>query len=176
MKYDTMKNILYTLAVLVLSTCYINSQELSENTAFDILVKWEGKWQNSAVFEATAWIPKRVETRGKTESNLILSNNYLEIMVYNGNSVGKHIIRYDQMSRQFNRWEFKNDGSNSFWTGKWNDKEQTMYWNFIDFSNAGISGQIIETFKSNGEIKTSVFMEDKNGTSLLKINGTKVKL
>ena len=176
MKYDTMKNILYTLAVLVLSTCYINSQELSENTAFDILVKWEGKWQNSAVFEATAWVPKRVETRGKTESNLILSNNYLEIMIYNGNSVGKHIIRYDQMSWQFNRWEFKNDGSNSFWTGKWNDKEQTMSWNFIDFSNAGISGQIIETFKSNGKIKTKVFMEDKNGTALLKVNGTKVKL
>ena len=171
-----MKNILHTLVVLVLSTCYINSQELSKNKAFDILAKWEGKWQNSAVFEASAWIPERVETRGKTESNLILSNNYLEIMVYNGNSVSKHIIRYDQMLRQFNRWEFRNDGSNSFWTGKWNDKEQTMSWNFIDFSNAGISGQIIETFKSIGEIKTKVFMEDKNGASLLKINGTKVKL
>ena len=176
MKYDTMKNILYTLAVLVLSTCYINSQELSENMAFDVLAKWEGKWQNSAVFEASAWIPKRVEKRGITESNLILSNNYLEIMVYNGNSVSKHIIRYDQMSRQFNLWQFKNDGSNSFWTGKWNDKEQTMSWNFIDFSNAGISGQIIEIFKSNGKIKTKVFMEDKNGTALLKVNGTKVKL
>ena len=82
-----MKNILYTLAVLVLSTCYINSQELSENTAFDILVKWEGKWQNSAVFEATAWVPKRVETRGKTESNLILSNNYLIWFAFRKNAI-----------------------------------------------------------------------------------------
>ena len=153
-----MKNILYTLAVLAISTCYINSQELSKNTAFDVLAKWEGKWQNSAVFEASVWIPERVETRSKIESNLILSNNYLEIMVYNGNSISKHIICYDQISRQFNRWEFKNDGSNSFWTGKWSDKEQTMYWNFIDFSNAGISGQIIETFKSSGKIKTKVFL------------------
>ena len=171
-----MKNILHTLVVLFLSTCYVNSQELSKNAAFDVLAKWEGKWQNIAVFETSAWTPEKVETRGKTESNLILFNNYLETMVHNGNSVSKHLIRYDQMSRQFNRWEFKNDGSNSFWTGKWNEKEQTMSWNFIDFSNAGISGQITESFISKGKIKTTVLIQDNKGTPLLKVNGTKVKL
>lgn len=176
MKYHKMKNILHILLVMAFNTIYINSQELSKNTAFDVLAKWEGKWQNSSVFEKSAWFSKSIETRGKTESSLILANNYLEVMVYNGNSISKHIIRYDQISKQFNRWEFKNDGSHSFWNGKWNDKEQTMSWNLIDFSNSGISGQIIETFYSNEKIKTKIFMEDKNGTSLLKINGTKVKL
>jgi hypothetical protein len=99
---------------------------MSKNSAFDILTKWEGKWTNKAVFEKSLWITERVETRGSTEANLILSNNYLEIMVYNDNDTTKHLICYDQMSNQFNRWEFKNDGSNTFWTGKWRKSENSM--------------------------------------------------
>ena len=63
-----------------LGTGYLNAQKLSKNDAFDILTKWEGKWKNSAVFEKSIWTKERTETRGITETNLILSNNYLEIM------------------------------------------------------------------------------------------------
>ena len=34
-----------------LGTGYLNAQELSKNSAFDILTKWEGKWTSKAVFE-----------------------------------------------------------------------------------------------------------------------------
>jgi hypothetical protein len=50
-----------------------------------------------------------------------------------------------------------------------------MTWNYIDFSNYGINGKIIENFKSEEIIKTSVIMKDKNGTSLLRVNSTKEK-
>ena len=163
------------MIITVLGTEYLNAQKLSKNSAFDILSKWEGKWKNSAIFEKSDWIPEKVETRGITETNFILSNKYLEIMVYSDNNTIKYIICYDQMSNQFNRWEFKSDGSNTFWTGKWNKSENTMRWNYIDFLNSGIKGEIIENFESDEKIKIRVIMKDKNGKSLLRINSTKEK-
>jgi len=170
------KLILIIMVMPVLGMGYLNAQKLSKNSAFDILTKWEGKWKSNTVFEKSIWITDMVETRGKIETNLILSNNYLEIMIYNDNNTSKHIICYDQRSNQFNRWEFKSDGSNTFWTGKWDKRENTMTWNFIDFSNSGISGNIIENFKSDEMIKTRVIMKDVNEKTLLRINSTKEKI
>ena len=64
------------------------------------------------------------QLRGTTKS-FILSNNYLEIMVYIDDKI-KNLISYDQSSEKFNRWEFKNDGSNNFWIGEWdmNDNDE----------------------------------------------------
>ena len=159
-----------------LGTGYLNAQKLSKNDAFDILTKWEGKWKNSAVSEKSVWTAERTQTRGITETNLILSNNYLEIMVYNENNSSKHIICYDQTSSQFNRWEFKSDGSNTFWTGKWNQKVSTMTWSYIDFSSTGISGEIIEKFKSDEIINVKVIMKDKKGNNLLRISSKANKI
>lgn len=171
-----MKKLLLIIMIMpVLGTGYLNAQKLSKNDAFDVLIKWEGKWKNSAVFEKSVWTSERIETKGTTDANLILSNNYLEIMVYNDDT-SKHIICYDQVSNQFNRWEFKSDGSNTFWTGNWNKADKSMTWNYIDFSNYGISGKIIENFKSDQIIKTRVIMNDKSGKSLLSINSTKEKI
>ena len=169
------KLILIIMIMPVLGTGYLNAQKLSKNDAFDVLIKWEGKWKNSAVFEKSVWTSERIETKGTTDANLILSNNYLEIMVYNDDT-SKHIICYDQVSNQFNRWEFKSDGSNTFWTGNWNKADKSMTWNYIDFSNYGISGKIIENFKSDQIIKTRIIMNDKSGKSLLSINSTKEKI
>jgi len=169
------KLILIIMIMPVLGTGYLNAQKLSKNDAFDVLIKWEGKWKNSAVFEKSVWTTERIETKGTTDANLILSNNYLEIMVYNDDT-SKHIICYDQVSNQFNRWEFKSDGSNTFWTGNWNKADKSMTWNYIDFSNYGISGKIIENFKSDQIIKTRIIMNDKSGKSLLSINSTKEKI
>ena len=90
-------------------------------------------------------------------------------MTYSGNETNKSIICYDENSNQFNRWEFKSDGTNSFWTGKWNQKKNTMIWSYIDFSSNGISGEIIESFKSDGNINVNVVMKDKSGDELLRI-------
>ena len=111
-----------------------------------------------------------------SESNLILSNNYLEIKVYNGNETGKHIIRYDQDSKQFNRWEFKSDGGTNFWIGKWNQSKETMTWNYVDFTNTEIRGEIIETFISNNTINVNVVMKDKKGNNLLRISSKANKI
>ena len=169
------KYFLIIMLLPVLGTGCLNAQQLSKNDAFDILTKWEGKWKNSAVFEKSLWITEKTETRGITETNLILSNNYLEIMVYNENNISKHIIRYDQSSSQFNRWEFKSDGGHTFWTGKWNNVDNTMTWNYIDFLNSGINGEIIENFSSNDIIKIKTILKDKKGKTLLRINSTKKK-
>ena len=172
-----MKKIILLLIVYpVFVTSNLYGQNLSKNEVFDVLSKWEGKWKNSVVFEESIWVSKSFETRGITDSKLILSNNYIEMMTYNGNESSKHIIRYDQNSNQFNRWEFKNDGSNTFWTGKWNQSKQTMSWNYVDFTNAEIRGEIIEAFNSDNTININVVMKDKKGNNLLRISSKANKI
>ena len=95
---------------------------------------------------------------------------------YSGSETNKHIVCYDQNSNQFNRWEFKSDSSNTFWTGKWNQRESTMTWSYIDFSSTGISGEIIEKFKSDEIINVKVIMKDKNGKQLLLITSKAQKI
>ena len=93
-----MKKIIFLLIVYPLFvTSNLHAQNLSKNEVFDVLSKWEGKWKNSVVFEESVWISKSFETRGITDSKLILSNNYLEMMTYNGDETSKYIIRYDQI-------------------------------------------------------------------------------
>ena len=120
--------------------------------------------------------PKSFTTHGITESNLILSNNYIEIVVCNGDNITKNVIGYDQVSKRFNRWEFKNDGSNNFWIGSWDKNNNKMTWDFIDFAGSGINGKIIEKFESKYIIKAQVIMKDSNGRPLLLINSTKEKI
>jgi len=172
-----MKNIIFLLIVYPLFvTANLIAQDLSKNEAFDVLSKWEGKWKSVVVFEESSWVTDSYETRGISESNLILSNNYLEIKVYNGDDTGKHIIRYDQDSKQFNRWEFKSDGSTNFWIGKWNQSEETMTWDYIDFTNTKVSGEIIERFKSDSSINVNVVIKNKTGDELLRISSNTNKI
>ena len=171
-----MKKILLLISMLTCSLNNLLAQEMSKNEVFDVLTMWEGNWKNSAIFEKAVWVPESFTTRGTTKSNLILSNNYLEIMVYNDDKITKNLISYDQSSEKFNRWEFKNDGSNNFWIGEWNMNDKKMTWTFIDFSGAGISGKIIESFDSKNLIKSEVIMKDKEGQSLIIINSTKEKI
>ncbi|MEC8364310.1 MAG: hypothetical protein VXZ46_04120 [Bacteroidota bacterium] len=172
-----MKKIIFLLIVYpVFVTSNLYGQNLSKNEVFDVLSKWEGKWKNSVVFEESIWVSKSFETRGITDSKLILSNNYIEMMTYNGNEISKHIIRYDQNSNQFNRWEFKNDGSNTFWTGKWNQNKKIMTWNYVDFINTEIRGEIIEAFNSDNTINVNVVMKDKKGNNLLQISSKAKKI
>ena len=165
-----MKKIIILLIVYPLFvTSNLCAQNLSKNEVFDVLSKWEGKWKSFVVFEESVWITKSFEARGISESNLILSNNFLEIKAYNGDETGKHIIRYDQGSKQFNRWEFKSDGGTNFWIGKWNQSKETMTWNYVDFTNTKIRGEIIETFSSDNTINVNVVMKDKKDNNLLRI-------
>ena len=172
-----MKKIIFLLIVYpIFVTSNLYGQNLSKNEVFDVLSKWEGKWKNSVFFEESIWVSKSFETRGITDSKLILSNNYIEMMTYNGNETSKHIIRYDQNSNQFNRWEFKNDGSNTFWTGKWNQNKKIMTWNYVDFINTEIRGEIIEAFNSDNTINVNVVMKDKKGNNLLQISSKAKKI
>ena len=172
-----MKKIIFLIVVYPLFvTSDLCAQNLSKNEVFDVLSKWEGNWKSIVAFEESVWVTESFETRGISESNLILYNNYLEIKVYNGNETGKHIIRYDQDSKQFNRWEFKSDGGTNFWIGKWNQSKETMTWNYVDFTNTEIRGEIIETFISNNTINVNVVMKDKKGNNLLRISSKANKI
>ncbi|MDG1849986.1 MAG: hypothetical protein P8I82_05820 [Flavobacteriales bacterium] len=168
---------------LILLTCVIftmginnsHAQQLTEIEAMNILSKWEGDWQGNAVMNKSIWIPKEIEMEGFTTSELILEGKYLEIFNENLRSETKMLIRYDQASKSFNRWEFKSDGSTSFWVGKWKRFNQKMTWSFIDFSNSGISGKITERFESDEKIKAKVFMKDIKGNVLLEIESVATK-
>ena len=62
------------------------------------------------------------------------------------------------------------------WEGKWNNSDESMTWNYIDFSNNGINGKIIENFSSNSIIKINTVMKDKTGKTLLRVNSTKKRI
>jgi hypothetical protein len=166
-----MKKIIFLLiAYTLFVTSNLFAQNLSKNEVFDVLSKWEGKWKSFVVFEESVWVTESFQARGISESNLILSNNYLEMKVNNGNETSKHIVRYDQDSKQFNRWEFKSDGGTNLWIGKWNQSKETMTWNYVDFTNSEIRGEINETFSSHNTINVNVVMKDKKGNILLRIS------
>ena len=172
-----MKKIMFLLIVYPLfATSNLCAQNLSKNEVFDVLSRWEGKWNSFVVFEESVWVTESFETRGISESNLILSNNYLETKVFSGDETGKHIVRYDKSSKQFNRWEFKSDGGTNFWVGKWNQSKETMTWTYVDFTNIEIRGEIIETFSSDNTINVNVVMKDKNGNNLLRISSKANKI
>ena len=172
-----MKKYLFLFIVYPLFvTSNLCAQNLSKNEVFDVLSKWEGNWKSVVLFEESVWVTESFETRGISESNLILSNNYLEMNVFNENEASKHIIRYDQNSKQFNRWEFKSDGGTNFWVGKWNQSKETMTWTYVDFTNIEIRGEIIETFSSDNTINVNVVMKDKNGNNLLRISSKANKI
>jgi hypothetical protein len=172
-----MKKYLFLFIVYPLFvTSNLCAQNLSKNEVFDVLSKWEGKWKSFVVFEESVWVTESFQARGISESNLILSNNYLEMKVNNGNETSKHIVRYDQDSKQFNRWEFKSDGGTNFWVGKWNQSTEAMTWTYVDFTNSEIIGEIIETFSSNNTINVNIAMKDKKGNNLLRISSKANKI
>ena len=172
-----MKNYMFLFIVYPLFfTSYLCAQNLSKNEVFDVLSKWEGDWKSVVLFEESVWVTESFETRGVSESNLILSNNYLEMNVINDNETSKHIIRYDQNLKQFNRWEFKSDGGTNFWVGKWSQSKETMTWTYVDFTNAEIRGEIIENFSSNNTINVKIAMKDKKGNNLLRISSKANKI
>jgi hypothetical protein len=172
-----MKKYLFIFIVYPLFvTSNLCAQNLSKNEVFDVLSKWEGNWRSIILFEESVWVKESFETRGISESNLILSNNYLEMNVINENEASKHIIRYDQNSKQFNRWEFKSDGGTNFWVGKWNHSKETMTWTYVDLTNSEIRGEIIETFSSNTTINVNIAMKDKKGNNLLRISSKANKI
>ena len=172
-----MKNYMFLFIVCPLFfTSYLCAQNLSKNEVFDVLSKWEGDWKSVVLFEESVWVTESFETRGVSESNLILSNNYLEMNVFNENETSKHIIRYDQNSKQFNRWEFKSDGGTNFWVGKWSQSKETMTWTYVDFTNAEIRGEIIENFSSNNTINVNIAMKDKKGNNLIRISSKANKI
>ena len=172
-----MKKIIFLLIVYpIFFMSNLCAQNLSKNEVFDVLSKWEGKWKSLVVFEESVWVTESFETRGVYEANLILSNNYLEITVYSGDETSKHIIRYDESLKQFNRWEFKNDGATNFWIGMWNQNKKTMTWSYVDFTNTEISGEIIEIFNSNKTININVVVKDKNDNNLLRISSKANKI
>ena len=45
-----------------------------------------------------------------------------------------------------------------------------MTWNYVDFTNTEIRGEIIETFSSDNTINVNVVMKDKKGNNLLRIS------
>ena len=63
-----------------------------------------------------------------------------------------------------------------FWVGKWNQSKETMTWTYVDFTNAEIRGEIIETFSSNTTINVNVAMKDKKGNNLLRISSKANKI
>jgi hypothetical protein len=51
-----------------------------------------------------------------------------------------------------------------------------MTWTYVDFTNAEIRGEIIETFSSNNTINVNITMKDKKGNNLLRISSKANKI
>ena len=51
-----------------------------------------------------------------------------------------------------------------------------MTWNYVDFTNTEIRGEIIEAFNSDNTINVNVVMKDKKGNNLLQISSKANKI
>ena len=51
-----------------------------------------------------------------------------------------------------------------------------MTWNYVDFTNTEIRGEIIEAFNIDNTININVVMKDKKGNKLLRISSKANKI
>ena len=58
---------------------------------------------------------------------------------------------------------------------KWDQGKKTMTWNYVDFTNTEIRGEIIEAFNIDNTININVVMKDKKGNKLLRISSKETK-
>ena len=169
----SLKSGLLTLVLIIVCVSPSNAQYSSENTdPIKVLSRWHGDWERVVTINKSRWIPKKTIKKGVMDTKFILNKKYQESYVKDSDSESKEINRYDEASKKYNKWIFSSDGSTSFWYGDWDESRKTMTWNYLDFSGIGISGKIIEQFKTNPQIETTVIMEDSKGNKLLDIELT----
>ena len=159
--------------MLVLFTIYLipaNAQKSSKmNEPINVLSKWEGNWERKLIINKSLWIPEKIVKKGFVETQFVLHKKYQESNIDESDSETKEINRYEPVSKKYNKWVFQSNGNNSFWYGDWDESNKTMTWHFVDFSGSGIVGKMIEQFKTDQRIETTVIMEDSKGTKLLDV-------
>ena len=178
----SLKSGLLTLVLFIVCVLSSNAQKLTEiSDPIKVLSRWHGDWERKITMKKSLWIPEKTLKTGVIDSKFILHNKYQESYLKDFDRVtggilrsseSKEINRYDEVSKKYNKWIFQSDGNTSFWYGDWNESRKTMTWNYLDFSGIGINGKIIEQFKTNMEIETTVVMKDSKGNKLLNIEVT----
>ena len=139
-----------------------------------ILNQWLGAWKSQTALKPAAWSPTSQKLSGASKSVWILDGHFQQTSSRSGKHETREIHRYDAGSRKYHKWTFNSDGSHSFWNGDWDEESSTMTWKYVDFG-AGIQGQIVDRFTTDGKYESTVVLKDRAGTLLLDIRAEHVR-
>ena len=171
-----MRHTSVALAVLVLLTAYTSGSGPAQEAAGDsALTKWLGTWTSQIGFKPAAWSLKARELSGTVQTEWILGGRYQQVSSRTGEYETRELQRYEPKSGTFHKWVFSSDGSNSFWSGAWDDESATMTWEYVDFG-AGLKGKIVDRFVSDGKNESKLLMEDSRGNVLLDVRSTQTRV
>jgi hypothetical protein len=134
----------------------------------EVLDKWLGKWRYHLVSESAAWSPIPGEHSGTSSTEWILDGHFQQTSSKDDGTETREIRRYDAKTNTYHKWTFNSYGSDSFWTGGWDEESSTMTWQYVDFG-PGITGEIVDHFSSPGKYKTRLVMKDPKGNMLLDV-------
>lgn len=134
----------------------------------EVLDKWLGMWRYHLVSESAAWSPIPGEHSGTSSTEWILDGRFQQTSSKDDGTETREIRRYDAKTNTYHKWTFNSYGSDSFWTGGWDEESSTMTWQYVDFG-PGITGEIVDHFSSPGKYKTRLVMKDPKGNMLLDV-------
>ncbi len=129
------------LAALVLLTAYTTASGPAKEAPGDTaLKKWLGMWNSQIEIRPAAWSVKFQKLSGTVKAEWILNGRYQQISSHAGEYETRELQRYESKSGKYHKWVFSSDGSNSFWSGAWEDESATMTWEYVDFG-AGLKAR-----------------------------------
>ncbi len=164
------------LAALVLLTAYTAASGPAKEAPGDTaLKKWLGMWNSQIEIRPAAWSVKSQKLSGTVKAEWILNGRYQQISSHTGEYETRELQRYEPKSGKYHKWVFSSDGSNSFWSGAWDDESATMTWEYVDFG-AGLKGKIVDRFVSDGKNESKLPMEDSRGNVLLDVRSTQTRV
>ena len=131
------------------------------------LARWHGDWKHHTVFKPAAWTPVNGVMTGAATGEWILGGQYQQISSHTGKTeTTREIHRFEVSSGRYHKWAFDSEGGSSFWIGAWDDKSETMTWEYVDFGS-GWEGKIVDRFAGADKYETTLVLKDGQGKVLL---------
>ena len=139
----------------------------------NVLNRWVGTWLSAVTLNSSRWIPEARSQEEIREMKWILNGRFQESMARSDNHETRVTQRYNSQMKRYNMWTFDSNGGHSYWLGDWDEKSQTMTW---QFQNKVIKGTMTERFTADDKYATKLLMLDGEGAALLDIQAENVRI
>ena len=144
-------------------------QSASQSAEEKVLNRWHGTWFSQVTINPSRWIPEGTEQNEIKEVKWILNGRFQQISNRSDNHETHETQRYDRGQKKYQKWTFDTNGNQSYWLGDWDEKSQTMTW---QFEGGELKGTMTDQFlfaDRSVTYETKIVIKDGEGTMLLDI-------